>query len=110
MFSVAAICVFYLLLMLDLIPLFSDSCGEKMQVLQSLDIIDALMYLWKLRLTKLLQNMIIPQLPSRFFYLFKGIDFQIEFYKQEGLTPYSEVKLPFTSGKNLFIDRFTGYC
>ncbi|GAB4826960.1 Probable hexosyltransferase muci70 [Ancistrocladus abbreviatus] len=26
-----------------------------------------------------------------------SIDFQIEFYKQEGLTPYSEVKLPFTS-------------
>ncbi|GAB4839352.1 hypothetical protein Ancab_028879 [Ancistrocladus abbreviatus] len=82
-----------------------------MQVLQSLDIIDALMYLWKLRLTKLLQNMIIPQLPSRFFfYFYKGIDFQIEFYKQDGLTPYSEVKLPFTSGKNLFIDRFIGYC
>lgn len=28
-----------------------------------------------------------------------SIDFQVEFYKKEGLTPYSEAKLPITSGK-----------
>lgn len=28
-----------------------------------------------------------------------SIDFQIEFYKKEGLTPYSEAKLPITSGR-----------
>ena len=28
-----------------------------------------------------------------------SIDYQIEFYKNEGLTPYSEAKLPITSGK-----------
>ncbi|PKI79494.1 hypothetical protein CRG98_000125 [Punica granatum] len=28
-----------------------------------------------------------------------SIDFQIEFYKNEGLTPYSEAKLPITSGR-----------
>lgn len=27
-----------------------------------------------------------------------SIDFQVEFYKREGLTPYSEAKLPVTSG------------
>lgn len=27
-----------------------------------------------------------------------SIDFQIEFYKNEGLTPYTEAKLPITSG------------
>lgn len=31
-----------------------------------------------------------------------SIDFQVEFYKKEGLTPYSEAKLPITSGKALF--------
>ena len=30
-----------------------------------------------------------------------SIDFQIEFYKKEGLTPYSSAKLPITSGKTL---------
>jgi len=28
-----------------------------------------------------------------------SIDFQIEFYKNEGLTPYTEAKLPLISGK-----------
>lgn len=28
-----------------------------------------------------------------------SIDFQIAFYKKEGLTPYSEDKLPITSGR-----------
>ena len=28
-----------------------------------------------------------------------SIDFQVEFYRREGLTPYSEAKLPITSGK-----------
>lgn len=28
-----------------------------------------------------------------------SIDFQIEFYKREGLTPYSSAKLPITSGR-----------
>ncbi|KAJ6935523.1 hypothetical protein NC652_010515 [Populus alba x Populus x berolinensis] len=28
-----------------------------------------------------------------------SIDFQVEFYKKEGLTPYSEAKLPITSGR-----------
>lgn len=28
-----------------------------------------------------------------------SIDFQIEFYKKEGLTPYSEAKLPIISGR-----------
>lgn len=27
-----------------------------------------------------------------------SIDFQVEFYRREGLTPYSEAKLPITSG------------
>lgn len=40
-----------------------------------------------------------------------SIDFQIAFYKKEGLTPYSEDKLPITSGRvvntlSLFIDLF----
>lgn len=29
-----------------------------------------------------------------------SIDFQIDFYKKEGLTPYSLAKLPITSGKS----------
>ena len=29
-----------------------------------------------------------------------SIDIQIEFYKSEGLTPYSEAKLPITSGRS----------
>lgn len=33
-----------------------------------------------------------------------SIDFQVEFYKMEGLTPYSEAKLPITSGRwNFFM-------
>ena len=28
-----------------------------------------------------------------------SIDFQVDFYKKEGLTPYSEAKLPITSGR-----------
>lgn len=28
-----------------------------------------------------------------------SIDFQVDFYKNEGLTPYSEAKLPITSGR-----------
>jgi len=28
-----------------------------------------------------------------------SIDFQIEFYKREGLTPYTEAKLPLISGR-----------
>lgn len=28
-----------------------------------------------------------------------SIDFQIEFYKKEGLTPYTEAKLPLISGR-----------
>lgn len=31
-----------------------------------------------------------------------SIDFQVDFYKTEGLTPYSESKLPITSGKTFF--------
>lgn len=31
-----------------------------------------------------------------------SIDFQIEFYKKEGLTPYSAAKLPITSGRAVF--------
>jgi hypothetical protein len=31
-----------------------------------------------------------------------SIDFQVEFYKKEGLTPYSEEKLPITSGRWTF--------
>lgn len=30
-----------------------------------------------------------------------SIDFQIDFYKNEGLTPYSSAKLPITSGMRL---------
>ncbi|GFS46357.1 strawberry notch protein [Actinidia rufa] len=30
-----------------------------------------------------------------------SIDFQLDFYKREGLTPYSEAKLPITSGRNV---------
>lgn len=30
-----------------------------------------------------------------------SIDFQIDFYKEEGLTPYSSAKLPITSGTRL---------
>lgn len=30
-----------------------------------------------------------------------SIDFQVEFYKKEGLTPYSTAKLPITSGKDV---------
>ena len=30
-----------------------------------------------------------------------SIDFQTEFYRREGLTPYSEAKLPITSGKSM---------
>lgn len=33
-----------------------------------------------------------------------SIDFQIEFYKNEGLTPYSEAKLPITSGRCKILD------
>lgn len=32
-----------------------------------------------------------------------SIDFQVEFYKSEGLTPYSEAKLPITSGRSKII-------
>lgn len=32
-----------------------------------------------------------------------SIDYQVEFYKNEGLTPYSEVKLPITSGKLIIL-------
>ena len=32
-----------------------------------------------------------------------SIDFQIEFYKNEGLTPYTEAKLPLISGKLNFM-------
>jgi len=32
-----------------------------------------------------------------------SIDFQIEFYKKEGLTPYTSAKLPITSGKGLTV-------
>lgn len=32
-----------------------------------------------------------------------SIDFQVEFYKKEGLTPYSRAKLPITSGKYVVI-------
>lgn len=35
-----------------------------------------------------------------------SIDFQIEVYKSEGLTPYSEAKLPITSGT---IQYFPGF-
>lgn len=28
-----------------------------------------------------------------------SIDYQVEFYKREGLIPYTEAKLPITSGK-----------
>lgn len=35
-----------------------------------------------------------------------SIDFQIEFYKSEGLTPYSEAKLPITSGRSKIIFLF----
>ena len=58
-----------------------------MQLLQYQSIIGALMYLWKLRQIKLLKSMIMP------------LDFQIEFYKREGLTPYTEAKLPLISGR-----------
>lgn len=34
-----------------------------------------------------------------------SIDFQIEFYKNEGLTPYTEAKLPLTSGKLNFVSQ-----
>lgn len=30
-----------------------------------------------------------------------SIDFQVEFYKKEGLTPYSTAKLPITSGNDV---------
>lgn len=30
-----------------------------------------------------------------------SIDFQVEFYKKEGLTPYSAAKLPITSGNDV---------
>lgn len=30
-----------------------------------------------------------------------SIDFQMEFYRKEGLTPYSVAKLPITSGKSI---------
>lgn len=32
-----------------------------------------------------------------------SIDFQVQFYKNEGLTPYSEAKLPITSGRSKII-------
>lgn len=32
-----------------------------------------------------------------------SIDYQVEFYKNEGLTPYSEAKLPITSGKLIIL-------
>lgn len=35
-----------------------------------------------------------------------SIDFQINFYKSEGLTPYSEAKLPITSGRCKFLFLF----
>lgn len=35
-----------------------------------------------------------------------SIDFQINFYKNEGLTPYSEAKLPITSGRCKFLSLF----
>lgn len=35
-----------------------------------------------------------------------SIDFQINFYKNEGLTPYSEAKLPITSGMCQFLSLF----
>lgn len=40
-----------------------------MQLLQSLDIINALMYLLKLRQIKLLRNMIMPLLTSRLTFI-----------------------------------------
>ena len=35
-----------------------------------------------------------------------SIDFQVEFYKHEGLTPYSVAKLPITSGMSLLPHSF----
>jgi hypothetical protein len=32
-----------------------------------------------------------------------SIDFQVEFYKKEGLTPYSEAKFPIISGRCKFL-------
>lgn len=31
-----------------------------------------------------------------------SIDYQIDFYRKEGLTPYSDAKLPLTSGRFMF--------
>lgn len=31
-----------------------------------------------------------------------SIDYQIDFYRKEGLTPYSDAKLPITSGRFMF--------
>lgn len=35
-----------------------------------------------------------------------SIDYQMEFYRNEGLTPYSEAKLPITSGWYIFISKY----
>jgi len=32
-----------------------------------------------------------------------SIDYQIEFYKKEGLSPYSKAKLPITSGRCIIL-------
>lgn len=35
-----------------------------------------------------------------------SIDYQIDFYKKEGLTPYSRAKLPITSGMCMIIHKY----
>lgn len=39
-----------------------------------------------------------------------SIDFQTEFYKMEGLTPYSEAKLPITSGTSGLFSSILSCC
>jgi hypothetical protein len=38
-----------------------------------------------------------------------SIDFQVEFYKKEGLIPYSEAKLPITSGRCKILVSFRSF-
>ncbi|XP_031249765.1 uncharacterized protein LOC116107614 [Pistacia vera] len=66
--------------LLQTIIFSSDFCGAKMLLLQSQDTTDALTCLWRLKLTKLQENMTTPLLITR--WNFKGM---------------SETKLPITS-------------